>query len=258
VAQTASGRLREELKAAGLAVVGDGTFDPAKVDVVVLLGGDGFLMDSVRALGFPATPFLGVNFGSVGFLMNPPTVLSEMAGVLREGRLTEEVHPVLEARVRLLDGRDETLLAVNDFTLERSGGQGARLRVSVDGILLNEFSGDGLIVATSAGSTAYNLAAGGPVIHPLIPAMVVTPLYPHRAAPFHSLQFPVVLPLASSVDLVGYDVEKRAIRVLADGRPTEGITAVAVRDSGVRLRLLRLRSHEFISTLAKKFIGTGG
>jgi NAD+ kinase len=250
--------LRRHLRTAGFEVIDERAgFDPTRVDAVVLLGGDGFLMESVHALGFPPTPIFGINFGSVGFLMNPKVGIEEIAAMLREGRFLMEEHPVLEARVNLVGGREERVLALNDFVMERTGGQGVRLRVLINRVLLNEFSGDGVIVATSAGSTAYNLAAGGPVFHPRISGMALTPLYPHRAAPFHSLQFSVLLPLDSRVDLVGGEVEKRPIRFLADGRLYDGASSVTVRDSGLRIRLLRVESHEFVATLARKFIGPG-
>lgn len=254
----AAGRLEKELRDAGFQVTRSlEDFDPRRADLVLLLGGDGFLMDSARALDYPPTPFFGVNFGSVGFLMNSRRGLEGLVTALKEGRFRAEEHPVLEARVRV-GGREEVRRALNDIILERVGGQTVRLRVLVDGVLLNELSGDGLIVATSAGSTAYNLAAGGPVFHPRIPGVVLTPLYPHRAAPFNSLQFPVLLPLESSLAITGLDIEKRPIRLLADGRPLEGLSEVTVRDSGARIRLLRGESHEFVSTLARKFIGPAG
>jgi len=254
----AAERLGSDLRAAGFEVMDKGSPPGFQAGLLVLLGGDGFLMESVRILGYPATPIFGINFGSVGFLMNRRASVEGLAAVLREGALQIEDHPVLEAQVRLSSGREDVCRAVNDLVMERMGGQGARLRVSIGGILLNEFSGDGVIVSTSTGSTAYNLAAGGPVVHPRVSAMILTPLYPHRAAPFHSLQFPVVLPLDSCIEINGMETAKRPVRLLADGHALDGIDRVVVRDSGLRLRLLRMPSHEFVSTLSRKFIGSQG
>jgi len=253
--ESAAKRLVGDLRAVGFNILdSQEDFDPGRVDLVILLGGDGFLMDLIRSLNFPPTPFFGVNFGSVGFLMNPKVDMKELVSVIQKGCFQVEKHPVLEARVQLVDGTEDIYLAVNDFVMERTGGQSVRLRLLANGILLNEFSGDGVIVATSAGSTAYNLAAGGPVFHPQISAMAITPLYPHRATPFHSLQFSVLLPLNSVLEVIGSDTKKRPIRMVADGRPLEGMYRIQVRDSGLRLNLLRVESHEFISNLARKFI----
>ena len=250
----AAGQLDHDLRAAGFTVVRRREEYDSRIDLVILLGGDGFLMESVRTLDYPSTPFLGVSFGSVGFLMNPRHCVKELLPSLKAYRFRTEQHPVLEATVHMEHGGRETRRALNDIVLERAGGQAVRLRLLVDGVLLNEFSGDGVIVSTSAGSTAYNLAAGGPAFHPRIPAVAVTPLYPHRAAPFHSLQFPVLLPLDSRLELGGLELEKRPVRLLADGRTLEGLTSVEVFDSGLRVNILRMESHEFVSALARKFI----
>ncbi len=256
VSVTAAKRLVQDLRASGFTVLENrDEFNPQEVDLVILLGGDGFLMDSIRSLNFPPTPIFGINFGSVGFLMNPRISMDDLVSIIREGRFRAEDHPVLEAKVQVVDGSEKSILAVNDFVMERKGGQSVRLRILAGGILFNEFSGDGVIVATSTGSTAYNLAAGGPVFHPEIGAIVITPLYPHRATPFHSLQFSVLLPLYSDLEVVGVDIDKRPIRLVADGCPVEGPARIQVRDSGLRLHLLRVESHEFISDLAQKFIG---
>jgi NAD+ kinase len=255
-AGSAARRLKRDLQDGGIQVVEkQEDFDPAAVDLVVLLGGDGFLMESFRNLHFPSTPIFGVNFGSVGYLMNPQVVMENLVSLIRKGEFRIEEHPVLQARIQLMDGKEEVLLAVNDFIMDRTGGQTVRLRIQVGGILLNEFSGDGVIVATSAGSTAYNLAAGGPVFPPGIPAMVITPLYPHRAAPFHSLQFSVLIPLNTELEVIGVDIDKRPIRLVADGSTLEGASRIRVSDSGLRLHLLRVKSHEYISNLSRKFIG---
>lgn len=225
------------------------------VDYVVLLGGDGFLMESLRLLDYPGAPVFGVNFGTVGFLMNTRSCLEGLPGLLREGAFLEEVHPVLEADVELEGGSRDRLLAFNDFVVERMTRQSIRLELSLDGAPFNHYAGDGFVLSTAAGSTAYNLAAGGPVVHPEIQGIVITPLYPHRAAPFHSVQFSIVVPLKSRLLLAADELPKRSMRVVADGRQLEKVARVQVFDSGRRVRLLRPQDHKFVKTLTRKFIG---
>ena len=229
----------------------------ADVDLIVVLGGDGYLMESIHALGFPSTNMFGVNFGTVGFLMNPPGCLSGLGEVISQRRFLGEVYPVLKSTIRLRSGEEHAELAFNDIVLERVSGQTIRFATCVDGTLFNRFSGDGLVIATPGGSTAYSLAAGGPALHPDVAAMVMTPLYPHRATPFHSQQFSLVLPLSRTVRIDGEDVDKRPIRVLADGRRFDEVASVEVRDSGQRINLLRVDDHSFVTAVSRTFISDG-
>ncbi len=229
--------------------------DLASVDRIVVLGGDGTMMAILRALEFPAVPLYGVNFGQVGFLMNPQLAAPELAEVVSRQDVLEQTFPVLEAALTLESGEVISLRAVNDFVLERASGQTVHLRTYIDGVLLNRYSGDGLIVATPGGSTAYSLAAGGPVVHWAVPGMVMTPLYPHRPVQFHSLQFPILLPLSSKIRVEADEVQKRGVRFVADGATQECGHSVEIHDSGNRVRILRDADYGFVDTLVRKIIG---
>ena len=234
---------------------GGATPDLEGVDRLVVLGGDGAMMAVLRSLSFPEIPVYGVNYGQVGFLMNPRQPAADLAKEVTSPELLEQTSPVLEATAERLDGSTVQVRAMNDFVLERASGQTIHLKTYIDGVLLNRYSGDGLVVATSGGSTAYSLAAGGPVVHPSVSGMVITPLYPHRPVQFHSLQFPVVLPLSSVVRIEGEDLQKRPLRFVADGISTRDIRSIEMRDSGTRMQLLRAPSYGFIETLVRKIIG---
>lgn len=254
--QEAAAILRSELEARGFEVEMDCRPSPSEPpDVLVILGGDGFLTETLRSLGYPRTPVFGLNFGSVGFLMNQRSWLPQLPSMLQEGRFIREEHCVLAAHLRLEDGSTAELFAVNDVVVERMTRQSLRLNLFLDGVLLNHYAGDGVIVSTTAGSTAYNLAARGPVVHPSLDVLVVTPLYPHRASPFHSMQFSLVVPQTSTIRVAADDLPKRRMRAVGDGESVEGVESVEVRDSGRRVALLRPVSHVFVKTLSSKFIG---
>ena len=247
--------VKEAVQAGYQVVQGVEAYKRERPDVVVLLGGDGFLMESLRALEYPSTPVFGINFGSVGFLMNKKDCLPQVVSMIREWNFLEEEHPVLKAQLRLEDGSDVQALAFNDFVIERMTRQSIRLQVFLDEVAFNHYVGDGFVLATAAGSTAYNLAAGGPVLHPALPAIVVTPLYPHRASPFHSVQFSLLVPLTSRLRIVAEDLPKRGMRVVSDGREIERVSTADILDSGRKIRLLRPPDHIFVETLGRKFIG---
>jgi NAD+ kinase len=251
----AEGDLRKRLSDEGFVLV-DGLDGPAgPPDAILLLGGDGFLMETLNRLEYPEVPVFGVNFGTVGFHMNSRACLEALAVTLREGRVRLERYPVLEVRASLEKGEDQLARGFNDVVVERQSRQSIRLGIAIDGEHFNDFAGDGFVIATAAGSTAYNLAAGGPALHPEVDAMVVTPLYPHRAVPFHSVQFSLVLPLRSRIRITAADLPKRTMRVVADGLPLEKVAAVEVCDSGRRISLLRTLDRDLIRTLSKKLIG---
>ncbi|MEM7230988.1 MAG: NAD(+)/NADH kinase [Planctomycetota bacterium] len=240
------------LRDAGFEICRDLSEDP---DVLILLGGDGFLMETLRLFDYPKVPVFGVNFGTVGFLMNRASCADRLVTILREDELTRTEHRLLHANVSIENGDVVDCLAFNEFVLERQTGQTVRLEISVDGTVFNRFAGDGLIVSTPSGSTAYNLAAGGPAVHPDVPGILLTPLYPHQARPFHSVQFSLVLPTDSVVEIVPEDLPKRNVRLVADGQPVRDVTSVKIQDSGRVVRLLRTADLHFTRLLTEKFVG---
>lgn len=253
-------QLEEALRQRGVEVIVWRDEDPAHaladVDVVLALGGDGYLMNLIRDLDYPEVPIFGVNYGRVGFLMNPILSPEALAEKLASGEFLAIPYPVLKMRLRFEQAEEQVAYAFNDFVLERASGQTVHLRVYIDDTLLNHYSGDGLIVATPGGSTAYSLAAGGPVVHTGVPGIIVTPLNPHRPVQFHSLQFSVLLPLDSQVHVIADYRDKRPVRCTADGREFAGaLKEMLLEDSGKRITLLRNRDYRFIDTVLRKIIG---
>lgn len=248
-------RIEEQFTKAGYDLVDEPGSAEDGAQLLVILGGDGFLMECLHRYDFPQQPIFGVNFGTVGFHMNPQACLDDVVELLSAGDYEADEHPALKVKVLCEDGGERELLAFNDVLLERQTRQSVRFRVFLDGVLFNKFAGDGFVVATAAGSTAYNLAAGGPAVHPDLSAMVVTPLYPHQAVPFNSVRFSLAVPLDRSLLFKAEDLPKRGMRLVADGRPLDGAAEVEVMDSGRRITLLRLENSGFAEVLSRKIIG---
>ena len=153
---------------------------PASLFCVFVLGGDGTLLSAVRWIGDQRIPIIGVKYGEVGFLAETTEDrLCEVAEAILKQRFT--VRPQMRLEVRILRREREIVResAFNDVVINKGAlARLARIRTHIDGQFLTDYRADGLIVATPTGSTAYSLAAGGPIIHPSVPGILITPICP--------------------------------------------------------------------------------
>jgi len=233
---------------AGLVPRGARLEEPAMISSLasafLSLGGDGTLLEAARyAMG---KPIAGVNLGFLGFLaFYHLAELEQLTRALLDGDYTSEERACLEA----LKG-EEKELALNDITLLATMARMLTIEVWRDGDFILRYRGDGLIVSTPTGSTAYNLAAGGPILYPSLEAMVLTPICAHSLT-----VRPIVLPADTVLEI---RAESRGERMLlsADGResfllePSDGFK---VRMSGQKARFARTSwAPDFFSVLRKK------
>jgi len=159
----------------------DGGLDDDALDVLISLGGDGTLLRGARLACERGIPILGVNLGRVGFLAAAgPEAAVDTLGRVVKGEYTIESRLALTARV----GRHSSdFLAINDLVIHKGGiARIIRVAVAVDGQEVGVYSGDGIIVATPTGSTAYSMSAGGPIVVPGVDALVITAICPHTLA----------------------------------------------------------------------------
>lgn len=199
--------------------------DADDAEVLVVVGGDGFMLHNLhRSLADEHDVALyGVNRGTVGFLMNDYAP-EELAERLAAAEPTV-IHPV-ELVATDGDGVERRELAVNEVSLLRSSPQSAVLRISVDGdVVLEELVGDGVIVATSAGSTAYNRSAGGPIVPLDADLLAVTPIAAFRPRGWRGALLPTTTDLLIEV----LDATKRPVSATADSRQVADVRVVEVR-----------------------------
>ena len=199
--------------------------DPSEADVVIALGGDGFMLQTLHSMlasRRSGVPVFGMNLGTVGFLMNEwrRDGLGERLAHAKPFKVT----PLL-AVVRGNDGRTHQLPAINEVSLLRETRQTAKLEVTVnDRIVLDELACDGILVATPAGSTAYNLSAQGPIL-PLGSALLaLTPISPFRPRRWRG----AILPDKARIGLRVLNAAKRPVSAVADHREIRDVAAVDV------------------------------
>ncbi len=230
--------------------------DDESVDFFIAFGGDGTLLRAGRMAAGREIPVLGINVGHLGFLTGLPHLeMEDRLGRVLEGDYVLDRRFMVEARVIHTDGSEgDLLLAWNDFVIHKGGvARVTRLHLRVkeaeDWQEVGSFSGDGLIVSTPTGSTAYSLSAGGPIVVPSVDCLIVTPVCPHtlavRPLVIPGSQVLAVSPLEGTDDLV----------LTADGQLAQefGVgSEVRITRSDVEIPLVRFSDQHFFGTLQRK------
>ena len=232
--------------------------DPAGLDVLLTLGGDGTLLRGARMLAPQHdVPILGVNLGRLGFLTCCPA--DQLApALMRFARHDYEVERRMAIHSRVLDpyGRERhQWLALNDVVLHKGGfARVVELRVSANGETIATFGADGVVISTPTGSTAYSLSAGGPVLFPTLEALVVTPVSAHALG-----IRPVVLPPSAEVT-VQAEAFPEELLVTIDGQVGSNFASgetLGIRRADGGVRIVRFPGASFFKTLRQK-LGWGG
>ena len=202
-----------------------GEIDPREADVIVPLGGDGFMLETLHRFVETGKPIFGMHRGSVGFLMNPyrPDGLYERLATAQP----VELHPL--EMMAVCEGREVCrALAFNEVSLLRESRQAAKLRISVDGVVrLEELLADGILLATPVGSTAYNLSAHGPIIPLGAGILALTPISAFRPRRWRG----ALLPHGVNVRIEALETDKRPVSAVADFTEARDVVAVEIREN---------------------------
>ncbi len=202
-----------------------GNVPPEQAEIIVPLGGDGFMLETLHRCLDLGVPIYGVHRGSVGFLMNTYEPAGLPARLARAQSVT--LYP-LEMLVQDGHGRQHRAIAFNEVSLLRQGRQAAKIRVSVDGVVrVDELMCDGILVATPVGSTAYNRSAHGPIIPLGADILALTPITAFRPRRWRG----ALLPRTAKVLLEILEIEKRPVSATADFTEVRDVVEVAVSET---------------------------
>jgi NAD+ kinase len=242
---------RPEAQAARQALIARyGAVPQEQADVIVALGGDGQMLETLHGNLRRRTPVYGMNRGSVGFLMNEyhTTGLRERIAAAR----ASIIHPLI-MRATTVDGRIEIARAINEVSLLRQSYQAAKMRIAIDGTeRLDELVADGVLVATPAGSTAYNLSANGPILPLDAPLMALTPISAFRPRRWRG----ALLPDKATVTIEILESDKRPVAAVADHFETRDVTRVEVAmDHATGLVLLHDPGHSLDERILREQFG---
>jgi NAD+ kinase len=227
-----------------------GSVAPGDADVIVALGGDGFMLQTLHGFMSSGKPIYGMHRGTVGFLMNEyhEENLRERLAAAQ----TTVIHPLL-MRARANDGSVRDFHAFNEVSLFRQIYQAARLRILIDGQeRLGELVADGVLVATPAGSTAYNLSAQGPIIPINAELMALTPISPFRPRRWRG----ALLPDSAQVRVEVLDAVKRPVAAVADHDEVRDVLAVDIKmDHAIGMRTLFDPGHSLDERIVREQFG---
>jgi len=250
--------IRQESQAPGRQHLGKSeSLAPSDLSCIFVLGGDGTFLSAVRWIGDQDIPILGVKFGEVGFLAETveENLFSVAESILNNDFTTK---PRMRLTVKVIrSGRkiaEETVL--NDVVINKGAlARLANIKTYIDDHYLTTFRADGLIVSTPTGSTAYSLAAGGPVIHPLVPGIVMTPI-----CPFTLTNRPLIIPDSAKVT-IRLEEKSSDIMLTFDGQ--EGLKideqdAVVIQKSPRPIRMIAIPDQHYFDVLKEKLRWSGG
>ena len=228
---------------------------PKQVDLVLVLGGDGTLLSMAKAIAESGhdVPILAVNFGSLGFLTETtrPEIYESIDRVLNN-RASHDLLMMLRAVATRGGQSTATHLALNDVVFTRTAlSRMIELSVSVGDQLVTTVKADGLIVATPTGSTAYNLAAGGPIVHPSMDALALTPIAPHTLT-----NRPIVIPTEREVRVHSTSTNAGdEVYVTVDGQTGFGLQQgdeMSIAKADRKLRLVKATTRSYFEVLRQK------
>lgn len=224
-----------------------GAVQPAQADIIVALGGDGLMLQTLHRHIHRGTPIYGMNLGTIGFLMNTYKEASLMPRLKKARQVTMTPLRMLAVNTR---GGTSEVIAINEVSLFRSSRQTARIAVSVDGKKrLPDLYCDGALVATPAGSTAYNLSAHGPILPLGSGLLALTPINAFRPRRWRG----ALLPRASRVEFTILDPRKRPVAAAADSVEIANVTKVTVTEAAdIRLTLLFDPEHDLEERILKE------
>ncbi|MEE2750449.1 MAG: NAD(+)/NADH kinase [Myxococcota bacterium] len=218
-------------------------------DVCLVIGGDGFMLESINEMG-PDWTYLGINAGTLGFLLNDLGDLELTSKRIQEREWTVREFPRLRLEGKTASDAELSGMAVNDVYLERTSGNTAHLRVRVNGVeVVNQMACDGLIVATALGSTAYSFSAGGSACHPDLRLIQLTAICPHLPK-----LPPITLPQSAIIEVESLHMDKRPARVVTDGREQDSVAWVRIENAESDIKLAYLGGHHPTATLIRKLL----
>ncbi|MCD5413810.1 MAG: NAD(+)/NADH kinase [Clostridiales bacterium] len=245
--------LKEKLLKLGYYV--SDTFDYV-AELIICIGGDGSFLRTMHKFQFPDIPIIGINTGHLGFFSDllPEEIDDFLNKYINNDFYLQEISPV-EA---IICTRTDCIsaLGINEIVIKGDKSRTVHLNISVNDKLMQSFSGDGILVASSTGSTAYNYSVGGSIIDPRLNVLQITPIAPINTTAYRSFTSSTIFPSNATIKINPEYNYENSIVIVCDGEEYRhnGIVEVVFYLSELKIRMLRLEGYEFWNKTIKKFL----
>ncbi len=226
-------------------------------ELIICIGGDGAFLEGVHKFDFPDIPFLGINTGHLGFFQEIlPNQIADFIFNYSVGKYALQTLNVVKAVITAENGEIFQHQGLNEIVIRSELCHPIHLNISIDGSFIQRFSGDGILVATSAGSTAYNYSLGGSIVDPRIKLMQVTPIAPMNTTAYRSFTSSILLPSDLSLGIMPEYENKHTIKITTDHLEYyyNNVKNIDVEFSDKIIRLLRFENYDFWTKVKSKFL----
>jgi NAD+ kinase len=247
-------KLAKRLEANGFTVAEE--FDPS-AELIICVGGDGSLLRMLAEHDFPKQPIVGVNTGHLGFFQELGTKdIEGFIGNYLTGKYKEQTYRTVYADVIGGTAGKVRIRALNEIVIRGGGSHLAHLNIYIEESFIEQFCGDGVVISTPAGSTAYNYSLGGSIVDPRIELLQVTPIAPINSTAYRSFTSGILLPQKLAVVIFPDYPQSKDLLVTADGAETEyaGIGEIRAGLSRDVVTLLRFKDYDFWNTVKRKLL----
>ena len=225
-------------------------------ELIICIGGDGSLLETVHSCDFPDCPIIGINTGHLGFFQELwPDELDQFITDYENGEYSIQHLNTVSAEVTTRDGRINQHIGLNEIVIKGHLSYAVHLHICIDGVSIEKFSGDGILVATSAGSTAYNYSLGGSIVDPRLKLLQVTPIAPMNTTAYRSFTSSILLPSDLTIGIVPEEKENK-IFIMNDGIETgySQVSNISITASDRTVQLLRFKDYDFWDKIKSKFL----
>lgn len=247
-------KLRQKLDKSGYTVLNH--YDE-NADLLVCIGGDGTFLEAIHRFDFPSMPIIGINTGHLGFFQEiMPSMLDDFIFNYSQGKYQLQPLSTVKVTVHTKDGVHEHV-GLNEVLVTGDSTRSIHLNISIGGSFIERFSGDGILIATPAGSTAYNYSLGGSIVDPRLKILQVTPIAPMNTTAYRSFTSSILLPSDLSLGIVPDHADDPCkLCIVYDGVSCEytDIEEIEVSFSDIEVNLLRFENYDFWTKVKSKFL----